>query len=143
MRILKRLAVWLLETLLAVFLIGLGWLLFVGYDKTRGFGRELLFSVTWIGLFSFSTGYLFTTATFRAIWRDLRPWSYPIIATALFLIHSQICFVILGSLSKSERLAFQIPSGFIVLACTFVGSLILRKWCRRSANWLSPDLDLR
>jgi hypothetical protein len=56
MRILKRLAVWLLETLLAVFLIGLGWLLFVGYDKTRGFGRELLFSVTWIGLFSFSTG---------------------------------------------------------------------------------------
>jgi hypothetical protein len=128
MLILKRLTVWSLETLFAVFLIGLGCLLFAGYDKTRGIGRDLLFSATWIGLFSFSTGYLFTTAVCRAIWRDLRPWSYPIMATALFWIHSQLFFVISGGASESERLWFQIPGGLTVFACTYVGSYVLRKW---------------
>jgi hypothetical protein len=121
----KRLTIWLLETLSAVFLIGLGWFLVAGYDKTRGIGKELLFAVTAIGVFAFSTGYLFTTAVCRAIWRDLRPWSYPIIATVLFLIHSQVFFVSFRSSSEPQELSFQIPGGLTVFACTYLGS---RRW---------------
>jgi hypothetical protein len=125
---LKRLTIWLVETALAVFLLGAGWFLYVGHDKTRGIGKDLLLSVIWIGLFSFSTGYLLTTAVSRALWRDLRPWSYPIIATALFLVHSQICFVIFDSLGEAQRLVFQVPGGLTVFACTIVGGIVLRRW---------------
>ncbi len=135
----KRLTVWLLETLSAVFFIGLGLLLFVGYDKTRGIGKELLFSVTAIGLFAFSTGYLFTTAVCRIIWRDLRPWSYPIIATVLFLIHSQVFFVSFHSSKEPQDLSFQIPGGLTVFACTYVGSYVLRTWVLAHNKLAVPD----
>ncbi len=137
----KRLTIWLHETLSAVFLIGVGLLLVVGYDKTRGIGRELLFSVRWIGLFAFSTGYLFTTAVCRVIWRDLRPWSYPIIATVLFLIHSQVFFVSFRSSSEPQELFFQIPGGLTVFACTYVGSYVLRTWvsARQQAGCPCPN----
>ncbi len=135
----KRLTVWLLETLFAVFFIGLGCLLFAGYDKTRGIGRELLFSITWIGLFAFSTGYLFTTAVCRVIWRDLRPWSYPIIATVLFLIHSQVFFVSFRSSSEPQELSFQIPGGLTVFVCTYVGSYVLRRWVSADNKLAVPD----
>jgi len=128
MLVLKRLVIWMIEMPCEVFLLGLGCLLFGGYDKTRGISKELLAYVTWIGLFSFSTAYLLTTAVSRAMWRDLRPWSYPVVATVLFLIHSQVFFAISGGSTASERISFQAAGACVVLACTLAGTFVLRRW---------------
>ena len=126
--IIKRLTIWLVETIAIVVLLGLGWWLVVDQDQARGISRDILLAITWIGLFAFSTGYLLTTAISRTIWKDLRLWSYPLIAVALFFIHSQICFITFGTLNEAQRLALQIPGSLTVFACTFAGGLGLRRW---------------
>ena len=128
MSFLKRLVIWFSEVSCEIFLLGILWLLFGGYDKTRGIGRELLAYVTWIGLLSFSTAYLLTTAISRAFWRDLRLWSYPTLATVLFLIHSQIFFGMIGGPTEIRNFSFQIAGVFVVFACTLAGTLLLRLW---------------
>lgn len=129
MLILRRLAVWLLETssealLLALALIGL-----FGYDQ-HAFARSPAFYSSGIVLVSFTTGYLLSAAVARAAWKGQKLWSYPVIATVLFLIHSQIFFVISGGSTRSEKLSIQTAGGCIVSACTLVGSFILRRWAK-------------
>jgi hypothetical protein len=68
MPLIKRLAIWLLETSLEVLLMGLALIALLGHDQ-HAFGRSLLAYSTWIVLFSFTTGYLLTTVVARGTWR--------------------------------------------------------------------------
>lgn len=132
MLILKRLAVWVLETLSTAFLIGMimyavggGW---AGPAKENAF----LGVLTWAGLvltaFMFGSGYLFTSAIFGIFYRGKRAWQYPAIAAGLFVIHLQ--FFATGW-TQFEKLSYQALGVFVVLACDFAGNLLLRKWATR------------
>jgi hypothetical protein len=135
MLIFKRLAVWLLETSSEVFLLALALICFFGYDQ-HAFGRSLAFYISAIFLLSITTGYLLSTAVGRTAWRGQKLWPYSAVATALFLIHSQIFFVISGGSTRSEKLSMQASGCCIVFVCTFLGSVVLRKWAPRSEKYL-------
>src|ERR1700734_3128584 len=93
MPLIKRLAIWLLETSSEVLLMGLALIALLGHDQ-HAFGRSLLAYATGIVLFSFTTGYLLTTVVARGAWRGKSWWSYSVLAVVLFLIHSEIFFKI-------------------------------------------------
>jgi hypothetical protein len=124
MLIIKRLVVWMLETSSAALLLGLALIGLFGYDG-GAFGKSLGLYLSGIVLLSFTTGYLLTTGIVRAAWKGHTLWSYPALATALFLIHLQIFFVISGGSIRSQRLSIQAAGASIVFGCTFVGSFIL------------------
>ncbi len=130
MLILKRLAVWLLETLgEATLLSGLLYVL-AGTSFGHDFSRDLLF--LFIGtsvVFMWGHRYLFTTVIFGVIWRSQRRWLYPTIAAALFAIHVQ--FYATGW-TVSLRLLTQFAGACIVFACTFLGNCLLRKWAQHA-----------
>ena len=127
MLILKRLMVWFVETLFEAILLGLALIKLFGYDQ-HAFGKSLGLYVSGILLMSFTTGYLLTTAVARGAWRGQEWWSYSVIAVALFLVHSEIFFVVSGGSTRSEKLSMQIAGACIVFACTFLGSYVLRMW---------------
>jgi hypothetical protein len=104
MLILKRLAVWFVETSLEALLLGLALIGLFGYDQ-HAFGRSIGLYVSGIVLLSFTTGYLLTTAVARGTWRGQKWWSYSAIAVALFLVHSQIFFVVSGGSTRPEKLS--------------------------------------
>jgi hypothetical protein len=68
MLILKRLAVWLIETSLEVLLLGLVLTLLLGHDQ-HAFLKDVLIYSSGIVLLFFTTGYLLTTTVARAVWR--------------------------------------------------------------------------
>jgi len=79
MLILRRLALWLLERLVEVFLLGA----LVGYLLVPNFTG--LFSVVWalavaVGVVLFMHGYYVTTAFFGVVWRSAKWWLYPAIS---------------------------------------------------------------
>jgi len=127
LRILKRLAVWFVETSLEVLLLGLALMALFGHDQ-HAFGRSLVAYATGIVLVSFTTGYLLTTAVARGAWRGQKWWSYSTVATGLFFVHSQIYFMVSGGSTRSEKLSMQIAGCCIVFACTLAGTFALRKW---------------
>ena len=137
--LLKRLAVWFLETLFEAMLLGLVLIGLFGYDQ-HALGKSLGLYVSGILLLSFTTGYLLTTAIARGAWKGQGWWSYSAVAVALFLVHSQIFFVVSGGSTRSEKLSMQMAGACIVFACTFVGTLALRKWApARSKPVNLPD----
>jgi hypothetical protein len=95
MLVLRRLAAWAVEIALESVLLGLLLFAYLGYDS-HAFVKDLFVYVSGIGLLFFTTGYLITTAIFRAFWRGRKPWPYSIIATALFLIHFEVMNVATG-----------------------------------------------
>lgn len=123
----KRLVVWFSETLLEAVLLGLALVGLFGYDQ-HAFVKSLGFYITGILLFSFTTGYLLTTVIARAAWRGKNAWSYSAIACLLYLLHSEIFFHITGGSTRSEQFSMQVAGVFIVLLCTFGGTLLLRRW---------------
>lgn len=127
MLILKRLAVWFVETSFEALLLGLALIGLFGYDK-HAFGRSLGAYVSGIILVSFTTGYLLTTAVARSAWKVKRSWLYSVIATFLFLVHSQIFFVVSGGSTRSQQLMIRLAGCCIVFACTFTGTLLLQRW---------------
>jgi hypothetical protein len=127
MQLIKRLAIWLLETLLEVVLLAPALMILFGHNP-HAVGRSLVGYAAGIVLLSFTTGYLLTTAVARAAWRGQKWWSYSTLAVALFLIHSQIFFVISGGSTRSDRLLIQLAGSCVVFVCTFLGSLVLRRW---------------
>ena len=127
MVILKRLIVWFVETFFEAMLLALALIGLFGYDR-HAIGKSFAFFVSAILLLSFTTGYLLTTAIARGAWKGQRSWSYSAIAVGLFLVHSQIFFVVSGGSPRLERLSIQVAGSCIVFACTILGSLILRKW---------------
>jgi len=127
MLILKRLAVWLLETSCETLLLGLFLTVFLGFDQ-HAFGKALLFYAGAVAFMAYTTGYLLTTVIVRAVWRSQRLWLYPIVSTVPFFIHSQIFFVASGGSTPSERLWIRAAGACIVFACTFAGTFALQKW---------------
>ncbi len=124
---LKRLSVWFFETSSEVLLLGLFLALLLGHN--RPFLKELSLYSSGVLLVFFTTGYLLTTIIVRAFWRSWALWSYPAVATILFQIHFQIMNVRLGgAFAPSDRLRVQVAGGCIVFACTFIGSVVLRRW---------------
>jgi hypothetical protein len=126
MLILKRLAVWAVETLCEALLL----MLFLT-TLWRESGQSSLIDdlgLTFVGtafVFMVGSGYLLTTALFGVVWRSARPWVYPTIAAALFIIHVQ--FFATGWTSTTKA-PVQAGGACIVLACTFIGNWFLRKW---------------
>jgi hypothetical protein len=126
MLILKRLVVWAVETLceallLMVFLTTL-W---------RQSGQSSLIDDLWLTfvgtvfVFMVGSGYLLTTALVGVVWRSARPWVYPTIAAALFVIHVQ--FFATGW-TLPTRAPVQMGGASIVFACAFIGNWFLRRW---------------
>src|SRR5215469_4312619 len=121
MLIVKRLAVWFAETSSEVLLLSLVLTTLLGYDQ-RAFLRGLLAYAAGIVLLFITTGYLFTTIVARALWRGRRLWSYPAVATALFLIHFEIMNIGLhGAFEPSHRLRIRVAGACIAFVCTFAG----------------------
>ena len=128
MLILKRLSIWLLETALEALLLGVALSSLLGVTQ-HAYARDAAVSFIWIGTIFFSTGYLFTTGIARAVWQPRRTWLYSTLATLLFLIHFEILnFAAGGIFDPTRRAAIRITGGFMVVLCTMVGSLALRKW---------------
>jgi hypothetical protein len=124
---LKRLAVWFAETSAEVLLLGLALIALFGYDQ-HAFFRSLVAYAAGIILLSFTTGYLLTTAVARGAWSGQQWWSYSAIAVGLFLVHSEIFFVIPGGSKTPEQFSIQVAGAFAVFACTFCGTVVLRRW---------------
>jgi hypothetical protein len=133
MQILKRLAVWFIETSLEVVLLGLALIGLFGYDQ-HAVGRSFEVYLSGVLLLSFTTCYLLTTAVARGAWRGHKWWSYPAIAVTLFLFHSEIFFVVSGGSTRSEKLSMQIAGACIVFACTRAGTFALRKWVPKGSD---------
>jgi len=128
MLILKRLAIWFLETLLEALFLAVVLVSLFGCDQ-HAYGKCIGVSFVWIGTMFFSTGYLLTTAIARAVWRGMVVWLYSIVALVLFLIHFEILNHATGGMYDApKRIVLRIAGGCIVLACTFVGTLLLRRW---------------
>jgi hypothetical protein len=125
--ILKRVAVWLLETLCGCLLLGL--FVEVSFVPVR---QSFMSDVQWlafvIGGMSITAGYALTSAIFRMAWNNQGSRMYPVVAGALFLIHSQIFFIAAGGVNKSERWSIQAAGACVVFVCTFLGTIGLRKW---------------
>ena len=137
MVIVKRLTIWLLETFSQAMLLGLALIGLFGYDQ-HAFGKSLGLYVSGVLLLSFTTGYLLTTAIARGAWKSQNLWSYSSIAVVLFLIHSQIFFVVSGGSTRSEKLSMQIAGTCIVFACTIGGTLALRRWTTGQSMSAAP-----
>lgn len=138
MLILKRLAVWLLETSCEALLLGLFLIILSGTDQL-GFAKDLLAAFVWtVVLLFWGSGYLLTTAIFGLVWRSRRLWLYPAIAAALFITHVQ--FFATGW-TPSTKLPVQVAGACIVFACTLVGGWFLRKWLQAGSK--RPDLQRR
>lgn len=128
MLILKRLSVWFVETGFEVLLLGLAIIGMFGYDQ-HDFGKSLGLAVGAIMLLSFTTGYLLTTAAARAAWGSRKLWSYSVVAIMLFLVHSGIFFLVSGADRHDlKNLSVLLAGCCVVFACTFIGSLVLRRW---------------
>ena len=54
---------------------------------------------------------------------------YPVLAVVLFLVHFEILNYLAGGIfDLKKRVVIRVAGVCIVLACTFAGNLILRKW---------------
>jgi hypothetical protein len=128
MRTLKQLLVWFLETSLEVALLAATLVSLFGCDQ-HAYGKCLAVNFVWIGTMFFSTGYLFSTGIARAIWRGRSTWIYSVVATVLFLIHFEILnYAAGGAFDPAKRSVIRVAGACIVFACTFLGSLVLRRW---------------
>ena len=128
MRILKRLAVWLIEIAVEALLLGVILIALLGYDH-GAFGKDIVTYAAAISLMFFGTGYFLTTAISRAAWKPRKLWSYPALATVLFLIHFEIMNAgVGGAFAPLDRLLIVVAGVCIVFACTMSGSFALRFW---------------
>ena len=128
MLILKRLSIWLCETSLEALLLAGVLVSLFGCDQ-HAYGKCIGVTFVWVGTMFFGAGYLFTTAIARAVWRGGTVRLYPVVAVVLFLVHFEILnHAAGGAYDPPKRLVIRIAGVCIVLACTFVGNMVLRKW---------------
>lgn len=124
----KRIAVWFIETCFEILLLGLVLTLLLGHDQHE-FLKDVLIYSSGVSLLFFSTGYLLTTIVVRAVWKGRRSWLYPAVATALYFIHFEIMNVgVRGAFAPADRFRIRIIGAFVVLVCTSLGTLALRRW---------------
>jgi ABC-type Mn2+/Zn2+ transport system permease subunit len=134
MLILKRLCVWFVETVTEALLLGIVLALLLGHDQ-NAFIKDVLIYSSAIGLLFFTTGYLLSTVLVRAFWRGQTVWSYPAIATVLFLIHFEIMNVgVGGAFEPKDRLPIRVAGTCIAFICTSLGTLALRRWTLERSN---------
>ena len=137
----KRIAVWFVETLSDVLLLGLVLTFLLGHDP-HAFLKDLSIYSSGIMLLFFSTGYLLTTIVVRAIWTSRKVWSYPVIATVLFFIHFEIVNVgVGGAFEPPASLHVLVAGECIVLVCTIAGSFALGKWAPAPSKLAEPALN--
>lgn len=128
MRILKRLAIWLMEVGLQAVLLGLLLIGLYGHDKFR-FGRDLLVYTDSILVMFFLTGYLLTTAILRVLWKGRTFWLYPVIAMALFLFHFELLNLgIGGAFAPPDRTRVLLAGMCAAAITTLCGTLVLQRW---------------
>jgi hypothetical protein len=139
MLILKRLAVWCVETSSEVVLLGFVLSVLLGYDQ-HAFFKDLSIYCSGIILLFVTTGYLLSTIVVRAVWRGRTLWSYPAIATVLFFIHFEIMNVGLsGAIEPSARVRIRAAGACIVFGCTVAGTFALRKWAPARTQLAEPQ----
>lgn len=131
--VLKRLAIWFVETAFEAILLALSLVVSYGPDQ-YGFARDTWFFLAGIGFFSFTAGYLLTTAVARVLWRGRGLLPYSILASLLLVVHVEILFHVANGWTPGERMRVRFTGLCVVLACTLCGSYFLRKWARRSGN---------
>jgi hypothetical protein len=123
----KRLSIRFVETSSEVLLLGLFLALLSGLNLP--IPKRLLLYSSAVMLVFFTTGYLLTSIVIRAFWKGWALWSYPAVAIILFQIHFQLMNAQLRlDVDPLHRLLVQVIGGGIVFACTFIGSVVLRRW---------------
>lgn len=126
MLILKRLTMFLAETLSAAVLIGVFLLVLSGRSRGSTVAEDLLLGIVGtVIVFMIGSGYLFTTAVFGVIWRSRKSFLYPLIGLGLFIAHVQ--FFVTGW-DLPFKLKVQTGGGCIVFVCSYLGSWLLRQW---------------
>src|ERR1700733_4493956 len=129
---LKRLVVWLLESLVGAFLLG-GLLGALSVPHFISLLRGVWAVALGVAAILFLHGYYLTTALFGVVWRSERWWLYPSIAATLFILHTHIVFFRLRSDLSSEGRASGVPflagGACIVLVCALVGGRVVRTGC--------------
>ena len=128
MMILKRLAMWSVETLCEALLLMVFLTVLWREQGQSSLADDL--GLAFVGttfVFMVSSGYLFTTGLFGVVWRSPIPWVYPAIAVALFIAHVQ--FFATGWTAHT-KVPVQVGGACIVFACTFLGTRSLRKWAQ-------------
>jgi hypothetical protein len=138
MRILKRLAVWLLEMVLQAVLLGLVLIGLYGHDRFS-FARGLLIYADSIFVFFFLTGYLLTTAIARAVWKSRTLWLYSIVAAILFVLHFALLNVGLGgAFAPHDRKIVVIAGPVVAFLTTLAGTIAVRRWTAIERSSLEP-----
>jgi hypothetical protein len=129
----KRVVVWLLETVSEALLLSLFLVLSSGSsDPQRGYARDLSAGVVGVaGIFMFGSGYLLTSAILRLLWRNHALLIYALVAAALISTHLLIFFRIAGGLTLPEQTPIVLASACIAFVCTLVGGWLLQKWMDR------------
>jgi hypothetical protein len=125
--ILKRLSVWLLETLFEAVLLWAFLLIWWGPGRS-GNPALLAFIVLWALWLSVTTGYAATTLICRLVWKSEWLLWYPFIAALLYVIHAQIFFMVNDAFTPAVRLHLRVAGVCVVFVCAFIGSLVLQKW---------------
>jgi hypothetical protein len=127
MLILKRQAVWLLETLFEAVLLGAFLHILWGPGRSGNPGL-LAFNVLWALWLSVTTGYAVTTLICRLVWKSEWLLWYPFNAALLYVIHAQIFFMVNDAFTPANRLLLRVAGVCVVFVCAFIGSLVLQKW---------------
>lgn len=138
MRILKRLAVWLLEVVLQAVLLGLLLTGLYGHHRLS-FARGLLIYADSIFVFFFLTGYLLTTAIARALWKGRTLWLFSTIIAVLFVLHFELLNVGLGgAFAPHDRKIVVIAGVVIAFLTTLAGTIVVRRWTAMERSSLEP-----
>ncbi len=126
MLILRRLLIWTIEILSQAIFFGFVMSTF-GHDQGQ-FIKDGFISAFVVFMVFLSSGYLFTTIAFRALWKNGVWWSYSTIATSLFIFHFEIMNAeVRGAFPWHHRLV-ETVCACVVSVFTCVGTLVLRKW---------------
>jgi bacteriorhodopsin len=132
MLMLKRLAVWLIETLVQVpLLMALLMLLTEPSSDDRWFNVRLtLFAVN---VFMLGSGYPITTGIVAILFRGRIRWLYPTIAALLFVVHEQF-FLTGWAPPEPIHIQIQASGASLVFATTFLGGKYLQRWSETARN---------
>lgn len=127
MTVLRRLAVWLIETCCEAILLMLMILVTSAPSAQRTIVDDvpLAFFGTVI-VFMIGSGYWLTTALGRLFLSSRNLCVYPTISAVLFIVHEQFLFS--GwKVPDGAHLQTQILGACLVFICTFIGSVFLRR----------------
>ena len=131
----RTIAVWLTEVITETLLLGC--LLGALVSREIGLMYGVIGSVLAIPVVLFLHGYYLTRALAGLV-RNVAARLYPVVAAALFVIHTHVAFLRLkpnmSGLGKAKELPFLAGGACVVLACAFAGNRLLWQWRRKGGN---------